>query len=687
VTRRSTQPQGHDVAAVSASSALYVVVPGDLETRTGGYGYDRRIIAGLRERGWTVELRPLDDSFPAPTAAARARAAAVLAAIPDGSLVLADGLALGALPDEAEGEAARLKIVALVHHPLAAETGIDPALASALEISERRALAASRSVVVTSRATAARLADYGVAADRITVVEPGTDPAPLARGSAVGSQPSALSHEPSAISHQPCDVALLCVATVTPRKGYELLMNALAAIPHRNWRLTCAGSLDRDPATVARVRAQLRATGLDDRVSLAGDMDASALAVLYDRADVFVLPTLHEGYGMAVAEALARGLPVVSTATGAIEDLVLGAFRFQPDRAAGIVVPPGDLPALTDALSRVIGDPALRARLADGASRVRDNLPTWEYAAAGMARALEREDCVTLPGFSAEWLALREPADHAARSADITRAVLDALPRDAQLRVLDLAAGSGSNLRYVTIVLAGPTHGSAASGGADPGACPDEPLRRIRPTWLLVDHDRALLARVPKTPDVVTRCMDLSTLDDPGIFEGRALVTASALLDLVSEPWLRALAGRCAAAGAHVLFALNYDGRILCSPEDPDDALVAARVNEHQRTDKGFGPALGPDATDAAARCFEASGYGVRRARSDWTLTPDFRGLQRQLIDGWAQAAAEMAPEQAIIVDAWRERRLAHIAAGWSEITVGHEDLVGWPSGSNRGDR
>jgi glycosyltransferase involved in cell wall biosynthesis len=346
---------------------LYVLVPGDLDTRTGGYGYDRRMIAGLRDRGWHVDVKRLDDSFPEPTSAARAEAAQVLAAIPDGSAVLVDGLALGALPEEIERAASRVTIVALVHHPLAAETGIAPALAAALEASERRALAAVRFVVVTSRATAGRLAEYGVAPHRIAVVEPGTDPAPLARGSAVGPQRST--------------VALLCVATLTPRKGYELLLSALAAVPERNWRLTCAGSLERDEATVSRVRSLLRQHGLEDRVSLVGDLDAGALARQYDRADIFVLPTLYEGFGMAVAEALARGLPVVSSDTGAIRDLV--------GEQAGFVIPPGDLPALTDALSRVIADRALRACLAEGARRVRDRLPTWDAAAAAMSQALE----------------------------------------------------------------------------------------------------------------------------------------------------------------------------------------------------------------------------------------------------------------------------------------------------------
>jgi len=401
---RSTEHDGHP-----ARSTLIVVIPGDLETRTGGYGYDRRIIAGLRNRGWQVDLRLLHDSFPHPTPAARDHAARALAAIPDDAVVLVDGLALGALPAEAEREARRLRIVALVHHPLAAETGLDADVACELELSERRALAASRFVVVTSRATAGALARYGVTSDRIAVVEPGTDPAPLSRGSAprrsainrepspigndpsaighepsnIGHEPSAVGHQPSAIGHQPLEpleVALLCVATLTPRKGHALLFRALASIADRRWRLTCAGSLDRDPATVDQLREQLRTDGLDERVTFAGDLETPALTVEYDRADLFVLATLYEGYGMAVAEALARGLPVVSTATGAIADLVDGG---------GVVVPPGDLTQLTDALARVIGDARLREQLAAGARAVRNRLPRWEDAAAAMATVLE----------------------------------------------------------------------------------------------------------------------------------------------------------------------------------------------------------------------------------------------------------------------------------------------------------
>ena len=308
-------------------------------------------------------MQCLDGGFPFPTAEARTRAAATLAAIPDGRLVLVDGLALGALPDEIATQATRLVVVALVHHPLAAETGLTKGQSAALANSERRALASVRAVVVTSRGTASALGAYGVASDRVTPVEPGTDPAPIARSTIDG---------PLAADH----LSLLCVATLTPRKGH-----ALASVPHRRWRLRCAGSTDRDAGTTARVLDRVRAHGFGGRVDLLGDLDPARLAVEYDRADLFVLATLYEGYGMAVAEALARGLPVVATATGAIPDLV---------GDGGIVIAPGDVNALASALTAALGDAELRARLASGARRARERLPTWDQATTAMAAALER---------------------------------------------------------------------------------------------------------------------------------------------------------------------------------------------------------------------------------------------------------------------------------------------------------
>jgi glycosyltransferase involved in cell wall biosynthesis len=343
---------------------LVFIVPGRLETRTGGYEYDRRMIAGLRACGWSIDVAELDGTFPRPTFRTLKEAARVLAAIPDFATVLIDGLAFGAMPAEVEREASRLRIVALVHLPLGAEVGIGAGVAARLEAGERRALAAASHVIVTGRNTTAAVVRLGVASNRVTVVEPGTDRAPLARGSHDGP------------------LQLLCAATLGPGKGHEILFRALAEAPHDNWHLTCAGSLDRHPRTVQQLRKQLRRDGLEPRVSLVGELDARTLAVCLDKADLFVLPTLHETYGMAVAEALARGLPVISTATGAIPELV--------GDEAGLVVPTGDANAFAAALSHVLGNEAVRARLAEGARRVRDRLPAWEDAVSRMAAALAR---------------------------------------------------------------------------------------------------------------------------------------------------------------------------------------------------------------------------------------------------------------------------------------------------------
>ena len=178
-----------------------------------------------------------------------------------------------------------------------------------------------------------------------------------------------------------------------------------------------------------------------------------------------------------------------------------------------------------------------------------------------------------------------------------------------------------------------------------------------------------------------TRAVDLAFAFEPAaddICAGRDLVTASALLDLVSERWLHALARRCRDAGAAVLFALTYNGDMRCSPAEPEDEMVRELVNRHQRTDKGFGPALGPDAAESAARAFDELGYDVWRQESDWELGADSAELQVQLIEGWVEAARIIAPEESASLDSWKFRRLAHVAAGRSRLVVGHEDLAGW---------
>jgi glycosyltransferase involved in cell wall biosynthesis len=341
---------------------LSFLLPGDPSTPTGGYVYDRRTAEGLRTLGWEVDVVSLEGEFPVPGPEALEVARQRLRDIPDGRLVLIDGLALGGMPALVEAEAGRLRLVGLVHHPLSEETGLAPEQARALRQAERRALAAVAGVLVTSAHTARLLGAYGVDAARVRVVEPGTDPAAPARGSGAGG------------------LGLLCVATLTPRKGHTLLLEALAKLRDLDWHLTCVGSLTRDPETAADVAGRIQALGLNDRVRLTGELDDTALGAAYARADLFVLPTWLEGYGMALAEALARGLPVISTRAGAVPDTV--------PASAGILVPPGDVQALGRALDAVMRDRGLRRRLGEGALAARARLPSWEAASRRMAIAL-----------------------------------------------------------------------------------------------------------------------------------------------------------------------------------------------------------------------------------------------------------------------------------------------------------
>jgi glycosyltransferase involved in cell wall biosynthesis len=348
------------------AGALEFVIPGDLQAATGGYAYDRRIIAGLRALGWQITVHALDAGFPQPSAAALEHAHTVLAGLPEQALVLVDGLAAGAMPQVLEAHAARLRLLALVHHPLAAESGLAPRMAQQLADSERRALQAMRQVLVTSRATQQALRDYGVDPGRVSVVEPGTDAVPPARG------------------RRGETLQLLCVATLIPRKGHDLLLDALASLAAARWRLTCVGSITRSPQTVAQLRAQVQRLGLEAQVTLAGEVDAATLTRLYSDADLFVLATRFEGYGMAVAEALAHGLPVISTRVGAIPEL-LGA-------KAGLLVAPGDADGLRAALQRVWVEPGLLDALAQGAAAVRDLLPDWQHSCERLSWVLKTAD-------------------------------------------------------------------------------------------------------------------------------------------------------------------------------------------------------------------------------------------------------------------------------------------------------
>ncbi|MCB8877000.1 glycosyltransferase family 4 protein [Acidisoma silvae] len=335
-------------------------IPGDLDTRTGGYGYDRRLIAGLRDHGVVVRHLAWPGSFPYPMAADMAEVAASLASLPDGEAVIVDGLAFGAMPDLAAAEGLRLRIIALVHHPLA----LEPMAPAAFVDTEREALRHARAVIVTSDTTADTMRTvYGVGREKLIVAPPGTDRV----------APAARRGDPSHI---------LSLGSVTPRKGHATLVSALSAVRDLDWRCTIAGSLDRAPETADALRAQIEALALPARISLLGEVDDTG--PLYADADLFVLASLHEGYGMVFAEALAHGLPVIGTRAGAIPSVV-------PD-AAGVLVPPQDEIALAAALRRFLTDPAIREKAAEASLQAGNALPRWETTVSTVAALLRRLD-------------------------------------------------------------------------------------------------------------------------------------------------------------------------------------------------------------------------------------------------------------------------------------------------------
>ena len=274
--------------------------------------------------------------------------------------------------------------------------------------------------------------------------------------------------------------------------------------------------------------------------------------------------------------------------------------------------------------------------------------------------------------FDADWLALREPADRWARDRTLPERLCAAWRRRGWSRVVDLGSGTGANLKYLAPRL-------------PPGQ-----------RWTLVDHDPRHvdglrhLEAPPEVDAVDALARDLAA-DGLAVVKGVNLVTASALLDLVSESWLGALVSRCADAGCGAYFALTYDGEVRWMTEsaagwrpdaDPDDGLVRDAVNRHQRGDKGFGPALGPAAAPLAARLFRGAGYRTWLSASAWRLERAERRLTERLVDGWASAAADVRPDAADRVAAWGVRRRAALARGSFRVTVGHRDLLALPGGA-----
>ncbi len=338
-------------------------IPGNIYAPTGGYIYDRQIMEGLRFLGWQVDLVGLGQGFPSPDDETLRNAYAKINALPAGMPVVVDGLAFGVMPEIAAAITTPRPVIALVHHPLAFEAGLSAVQAARFKQTEKQALAYASQVIVTSPATARDLAQhFEVSPERIKAVIPGTDRAAFA----IGSQSDV--------------VALLSVGSIIPRKGFDVLLPALNQIKDLPWHLTIAGDRSRNIEAPRQLDHDIAEFGFGDRISILGAVSVESLADLYARSDVFVLASRFEGFGMAYAEALAHGLPVVGTTGGAIPDTV--------PAEAGLLVEPENVVALALALKKIIESRDLRHKLGMGARRIALIQPTWAESAQRFSEVL-----------------------------------------------------------------------------------------------------------------------------------------------------------------------------------------------------------------------------------------------------------------------------------------------------------
>lgn len=346
-------------------TAVDVIVPEGIDDParpSGGNVYDRRVCQGLAQRGWVVREHGVPGAWPRAGTAGHDALARAIRPIPDGAAVLLDGLVASAAPDVLVPHARRLRQVVLVHMPL----GHRPP-DGAVRAREGAVLAAAAAVVTTSVWARRRLRElYALPGDRVHVAAPGVDAAGVASASTAGA-------------------ALLCIAAVTPGKGHDVLLDALATVRDLPWRCTCVGSLDGDPAFAARVRRRARDLGLGERVAFPGPRTGPDLDRAYAAADLLVLASRAETYGMVVTEALARGVPVLATEVGGVpEALGVGRDGTRP----GLLVAPGDPAAFGAALRAWLGDAELRERLRRAARERRATLRPWPATASVLARVL-----------------------------------------------------------------------------------------------------------------------------------------------------------------------------------------------------------------------------------------------------------------------------------------------------------
>ncbi len=592
-------------------------IPGNLATPSGGYGYARRVLRGAAAAGIELTHLGLPGGYPNPAPADLEETISLASGLPADQPVLIDGLALGAMPGEVVA-AFSGPIVALCHHPLALETGVAPDRAADLEATERKALHRASAVVTTSEATAAILCDrFMVPQHKLTIAHPGTDPAPRAAGSGGPG------------------CAVLSVGSVTERKGHRRLIAELAALRDVDWTLRIVGPAP-DPVEMAGLGADIDRFDLRGRVTLTGPLSMTAVQAAYQTADLFVLASEYEGFGMVFTEAMANGLPVLGLQSAAVAEATRGAAR---------LVEAPDFPA---ALSDLVRRPASRVALAEQCWRAAAELPRWDQTVQKIADVLRAR-----AGFSPDWLSLRRDADDRARNGELTGRLVEAVRgrNGRALRVLDLGAGTGANLRALS------------------------PHLPIQQNWVLADNDPKLLARVRAPEGVATETVRADVPADLDRLFDRApdLVTASAFFDLCGPQVTDQIVARVVAAGAIFQTVLTFDGREDWATGTGHDARVHELFLKDQRREKGMGAALGPEATGHLARAFRAAGYTVTVLPSDWVLE---RPRDADLIAALAQGHAETARvEMGDAADIWLQS--ARVAPN---VLIGHQDLLAVPA-------
>jgi len=347
---------------------IVLAIPGSISQRTGGYIFARCVVEGLRALGRTVDVAELSGRFPLADNVAREAAGAALAQVPADAVVVIDGLALPAFDQSLIEAVKRQPVLGFIHHPLALETGLSLGQATRLGGLETALWSRLDGLICASPNTARLVQASGISPRRIAIAEPGVN---------IPSSLEAVRRPP-----RTGPVRLLCVATVTPRKNHRMLVEALARVRSTDWQLDCIGSLERDRATADSLRAAIHELGLSARVTLHGEQSDNRLEQAWREADLFVLTSDHEGYGMVFTEALARAVPIVATRVGAVPETI--------PAAACQLVAPGDTTALASVLESLITSNDARQRLAEGACAARAALVPWPLAAERWGRAVDQ---------------------------------------------------------------------------------------------------------------------------------------------------------------------------------------------------------------------------------------------------------------------------------------------------------